>query len=90
MHHTQATTTLGYSLNGTRPTKPENIVNHVGTRINDALHDLGLERVDRQGHIQRLQGFDDRQKTRQFLLGINRFGPWPGRFSANVDNIGTL
>jgi hypothetical protein len=67
------------------------IIYQVGPGIQGGLSDIGLIGVDGYGYAAILTDcFDQGNYPVQFLGGRNWIGKRPGRFSANVNNIGTL
>ena len=67
------------------------IVDDDGPRRQRGSRDLGLGRIDRDRNVNPgAERFDDGDDAANFFLGVDGPGARPGRFSAHVDDVGSL
>ena len=85
-HHRRA----GGAALPVRPAQGPDVVDDVGPQVQRGLHHCGLVGVDRDRHTQGHRMANDGQHAGQFFILGNRWGPRPGGFAPNVQQMGTV
>ena len=80
----------GDAVQGASRRECANVVDDVGATVQRCLHDFGLRGVDRHRHAEHQCAFEHRQHARQLGLRADRLGTRPARFTADVEDVGTL